>query len=79
MASSLDLTLSASSTSGKEPGANARDLRDVCSMIPGSGRSPGGEHGNSLQHSCLENPMDRGVWQATAQTITKSQTPLKRF
>ena len=34
------------------------------SRIPGLGRSPGGEHGNPLQYSCLENPMDRGDWQA---------------
>ena len=40
--------------------ANAEDLRDV-GLIPGSGRSPGGGHGNSLQYSCLENPMDRGI------------------
>ena len=33
-------------------------------LIPGSGRSPGGGHGNPLQYSCLENPMDRGAWQA---------------
>ena len=33
-------------------------------LIPGSGRSPGGRHGNSLQYSCLENPMDRGAWWA---------------
>ena len=38
--------------------ANARDIRDVGS-IPGLGRSPGGRHGNTLQYSCLENPMDR--------------------
>ena len=43
-------------TSGKEP-ASAGDLRDVGS-IPGSGRSPGGEHGNPFQYFCLENPMD---------------------
>ena len=43
--------------------ANAGDIRDV-GLIPGSGRSPGGEHGNSFQHSCLENPMDRGAWWA---------------
>ena len=36
------------------------------SSIPGSGRSPGGGNGNPLQYSCLENPMDRGAWQATA-------------
>ena len=45
--------------SGKEPSGNAGDTRDVGSIL-GSGRSPGGEHGNPLQHSCLENPMDRG-------------------
>ena len=39
---------------------NAGDVRDTCS-IPGLGRSPGGENGNSLQYSCLENPMDRGT------------------
>ena len=41
--------------------ANARDLRDV-GLIRGLGRSPGGGHGNALQNSCLENPMDRGAW-----------------
>ena len=43
--------------------ANARDTRDE-GLIPGSGRSPGGGHGNPLQYSCLENPMDRRAWQA---------------
>ena len=43
--------------------ANAGDVRDVGS-IPGSGRSPGGGHGNPLQDSCLENALDRGVRQA---------------
>ena len=38
-------------------------------LIPGSGRSPGGENGNPFQYSCLENPMDRGVWQATVHEI----------
>ena len=37
----------------------------AASLIPGSGRSPGEENGNPLQYSCLENPMDRGAWQAT--------------
>ena len=46
-------------TSGKES-ANSEDLRDLGS-ISGLGRSPGGGHGNPLQHSCLENPMDRGA------------------
>ena len=53
--------------------ANARDIKDVGS-IPGLGRSPGGEHGNPLWYSCLENPMDRGAWQATAHGVTKSRT-----
>ena len=42
--------------------------------IPGSGRSPGGKHDNLIQCSCLENPMDRGVWQATVLGIAKSRT-----
>ena len=46
--------------------ANAGDVRDV-SSIPGSGRFPGGAHGNPLQYSCLENAMDRGAWRATVQ------------
>ena len=46
---------------GKEPAATAGDLRDLASIL-GSGRSPGGEQGNPLQHSCLENPMGRGAW-----------------
>ena len=41
--------------------ANAGDARDA-SSIPQSGRSPGGGHGNPLQYSCLDNPMDRGSW-----------------
>ena len=49
---------------------NAGDLRDSAS-IPGSGRSPGGGHGNPLQYSCLENPMDRGVWWATVHRIAE--------
>ena len=49
---------------GKEPACNAGDTGDMGS-IPGLGRSPGGGHGNPLQCSCLENPMDRGAWQAT--------------
>ena len=47
----------------KNPPANAGDTRDACS-IPGSGRSPRGGHGNPLQYSCLENPMDREAWRA---------------
>ena len=48
----------------KNPLANTEDVRDA-SSIPGSRRSPEGGHGNPLQYSCLENPMDRGAWQAT--------------
>ena len=47
-------------------------------LIPGSGRSPGEGNGNSLQYSCLENPMDRGAWWATVHGVTKSWTQLKR-
>ena len=43
-------------------------------LIPGSGRSPGEENGNPLQYSCLENPMDRGAWQATVHGVAKSRT-----
>ena len=57
--------------------ANAGDIRDVGS-IPGSGRSPGEGHGNPRQYSCLDNPVDRGDWQATVHGVTKSQTQLKR-
>ena len=44
------------------------------SSIPGWGRSPGGGHGNPLQYSCLENPMDRGTWWAMVHRVTKSRT-----
>ena len=52
--------------------ANAGDVRDS-GLIPGPGRSPGGGHGNLVQYSCLENPMDRGAWRATDLRV-KSQT-----
>ena len=55
--------------------ANARDSRDV-DLIPGSGRSPIGEHGNLLQYSYLKNPMDSGAWQVTVHGSRKSQTLL---
>ena len=48
--------------------ANAGDVRDLGS-IHGSGRSPGGGHGNPLQYSYLDNPMDRGAWQATIHRV----------
>ena len=54
----------------KNPPANAGDA----GSIPGSGRSPGGGNGNPLQYSCLENPRDRGAWQATVHGIAKSDT-----
>ena len=52
--------------------ANAEDT----SLISGPGRSPGERNGNTLQYSCLENPMDRGAWQATVHGATKSWTQL---
>ena len=52
---------------------NAGDERDTGS-IPGSGRCPGGGHGNLLQYSCLENPMDRGAWQAAVNVVAQSWT-----
>ena len=53
--------------------ANAGEMKDMGS-IPGLGRFPGGGHDNPLQYSCLENPTDRGPWQATAHRVTNSQT-----
>ena len=58
--------------------ANAGDLRDMGSTL-GLGRSPGGGHGNSLQYSCLESPMDRRAWWATVQKVTQCQTWLKQL
>ena len=70
----------------KNPPAEAGDLRDA-SLIPGSGRSPkrlrfdpglgrspGEGNGNSLQYSCLENPMERVAWWATVHRVTESNT-----
>ena len=62
----------------KNPLANAGDLRDAGS-IPGLGRSAEEEHGNALQYSCLENPMDRGPQQARVRRVAKSQTRLKQL
>ena len=53
----------------KNPSANTRDIRDVGS-IPGLGRSPEEGHGNPLQYSHLENPMNRGAWQAMVHRVT---------
>ena len=54
----------------KNPLAYAGDIRDVGS-IPGSGKFPGGGHGNPLQYSGLENPMDKGAWQTTVNGVAK--------
>ena len=54
----------------KSQPANAGDVRNSGS-IPESGRSPAGGHGNPLQHSCLENPMDRGAWWAAVHGVAK--------
>ena len=59
----------------KNPPAKEEDT----GSIPRSGRSPGGGHGNPLQYSCLENPMDRGVWWATVHRVIKSQRWLKQI
>ena len=70
---STDLTLSRSYPGDlvvKNPPANAGRT----GWIPGSERSPGGGDGNPLQYSCLENPMDRGAWQATVHAVARSWT-----
>ena len=59
----------------KNPPANAGDTRDA-DLIPRSGGSLGGGHGNALQYSYLENPLDRGAWRATVHGLQKSQTRL---
>ena len=56
--------------------ASAGDIRDL-GLIPGLGRSPGEGNGNPLQYSFLENPVDRGTWQATMRMVTQSRTRLK--
>ena len=60
----------------KNPLANAGDMRGLGS-VPGWGRSPGGGHGNPLQCPGLENPMDRGAWQAACHGVTKNWPQLK--
>ena len=57
----------------KNPPANAGDIRDPA-LIPKLGRFPGGGDGNSLQYSCLENPMDRGAWWDIVHGVAQSQT-----
>ena len=60
----------------KNPLANAGDIRDMGSIL-GLERSPGGEHGNPLQYSSLENLMDREAWQAIVHEVAKSRTRLR--
>ena len=62
----------AGGVSSKEPACQCRRL----GFDPLQGRSPGGGHGNPLQYSCLENPMDRGAWWATVHGVSKSRTLL---
>ena len=62
----------------QNPPASAGDIGDAGS-ISGSGRFPGEENGNTLQYSCLENPMDRGAWWATVHGVAKSWTRLSDF
>ena len=64
--------------SSKESTCNARATGDS-GLIPGSRRSPGEGNGNSIQYSCLENPMYRGAWRATVLGAIKSQTRLSNF
>ena len=63
------------SSVGKDSACNSGDL----DSISGSGRSSGEENGNPLQYSCLENPMDRGIWWATVHVVAKSRTRLKQL
>ena len=69
---SRNRTLLPSGLVGKESACSAGDPDSV----PGSGRCSGGENGNLLQYSCLENSMDRGAWRATVHGVTESRTPL---
>ena len=62
----------------KNPPASAEDIGDG-SSIPGSERSPGGGHGNPLEYSCLENPMDGGAWWAAVHGVTEGWTQLSDF
>ena len=62
----------------RTPTASAGGMK-VSGLISGWGRSPGGGHGNPLQYSCLEDPTDRGAWQATVHWVAKSRTQLKRL
>ena len=66
--------------SGFPGGASGKESIYQCrSLIPGSGRSLGGGHGNPLQYSCLENPTGRKAWRTTVHRVAKSWTWLKRL
>ena len=67
------MTLVVKTKQNKKPPASAGGIRDL-GLIPGSGRSPGGRHGNPLQYSCLENPLDRGAWCTIDHRVTESDT-----
>ena len=62
----------------KNQPTNAGDVGDM-DLISGIERSPGGRHGNPLQYSFLENPMDRGAWQFTVYRVTQNWTQMKQF
>ena len=71
---SMSLTVSWGFPGGSAGGEkSSRNSGDAC-LIPESGRSTGGEHGNPLQYSCQENPTDRGTWRATVHGFTESDT-----
>ena len=61
--------------SGREPACQCKK----CRFNPWAGKIPEGRHGNPLQYSYLENPTERGAWQAMVHRVTKSQTQLKRL
>ena len=65
-------------TWGKEPAHQSRRYKRH-GFDPGSGRPPGGGHGNPLQYCCLENPMDRGAWRPIVHSVIQSQTQLKQL
>ena len=62
----------------KNSPANTRDIMRH-RFVPWVRKVPGGEHGNPLQYSCLENPLDKGEWRAIVHRVAKSRTPLKRL
>ena len=70
--------LSTRGSSSKESACNAGDTGDM-GLIPGSGRSPGGGHGNPLQYSCWENSMDRGAWWTMIHGDTTESTEHTRM